>query len=122
MATAKKAAKKKSRRTVMYSTGGKKLYAVRDASGKFKDIQQYSRAHAMDIARGSSAETKAAAKKAAKKTAKKTAKKSTAKKATAKKATAKKTAPKKAAKRTTAKSAAAGVVKRLKKAIEKVTG
>jgi hypothetical protein len=118
MATAKKAAKKKSRRTVMYSTGGKKLYAVRDASGKFKDIQQYSRAHAMDIARGSSAETKAAAKKAAKKTAKK----ATAKKATAKKTTAKKAAPKKAAKRTTAKSAAAGVVKRLKKAIEKVTG
>jgi hypothetical protein len=118
MATAKKAAKKKSRRTVMYSTGGKKLYAVRDASGKFKDIQQYSRAHAMDIARGSSAETKAAAKKAAKKTAKK----ASAKKATAKKATAKKAAPKKAAKRTTAKSAAAGVVKRLKKAIEKVTG
>jgi hypothetical protein len=39
MAT-KKAAKKKSRRTVMYSSGGKKLYAVRDAGGKFKDIQQ----------------------------------------------------------------------------------
>ena len=86
MAT-KKAAKKKSRRTVMYSTGGKKLYAVRDASGKFKDIQQYSRAHAMDIKRGSSAETKAAAKKAVKKAVKKaaTVKKSAAKKSAAKK-------------------------------------
>jgi len=47
----KKAAKKKARRTVMYSSKGKKLYAKRDASGKFKDIQQYSRAHAADIRR-----------------------------------------------------------------------
>jgi len=47
----KKKAKKKARRTVMYSSKGKKLYAKRDASGKFKDIQQYSRAHAMDIKR-----------------------------------------------------------------------
>jgi hypothetical protein len=108
MATAKKAAKKKARRTVMYSTGGKKLYAVRDASGKFKDIQQYSRAHAMDIKRGSAAETTAAAKKAAKKTAKKAAKKTTAKKAT-----------KRAAK---AKSAASKVVSRLKRVLKKVTG
>ncbi|MGZ9031770.1 MAG: hypothetical protein ACXW2G_10370 [Burkholderiaceae bacterium] len=65
MAT-KTAAKKKSRRTVLYSSGGKKLYAVRDASGKFKDIQQYSRAHAMDIKRGSSAEAAAGVKKAKK--------------------------------------------------------
>ena len=72
MAT-KKAAKKKSRRTVMYSTGGKKLYAVRDASGKFKDIQQYSRAHAMDIKRGSAAEAKEGATTAAGKAAKKAA-------------------------------------------------
>jgi hypothetical protein len=114
MAT-KKAAKKKSRRTVMYSTGGKKLYAVRDASGKFKDIQQYSRAHAMDIKRGSSAETKAAAKKTAKKAAKKAA--------TVKKAAAKKTTAKKATKRaTTAKKAAGGIVKSLKRALKKVTG
>ena len=113
MAT-KKAAKKKSRRTVMYSTGGKKLYAVRDASGKFKDIQQYSRAHAMDIKRGSSAETKAAAKKAVKKAAKKTAKKA---------ATVKKTAAKKVTKRaTTAKKTAGGIVKSLKRALKKVTG
>jgi hypothetical protein len=114
MAT-KKAAKKKSRRTVMYSTGGKKLYAVRDASGKFKDIQQYSRAHAMDIKRGSSAETKAAAKKAVKKAVKKAA--------TVKKAAAKKTTAKKATKRaTTAKKAAGGIVKSLKRALKKVTG
>jgi hypothetical protein len=113
MAT-KKAAKKKSRRTVMYSTGGKKLYAVRDASGKFKDIQQYSRAHAMDIKKGSSAETKAAAKKAVKKAAKKTAKKA---------ATVKKSAAKKVTKRaTTAKKAAGGIVKSLKRALKKVTG
>ncbi|MFT3685080.1 MAG: hypothetical protein QM783_09175 [Phycisphaerales bacterium] len=46
---AKKKAKKKARRTVMYSSKGKKLYAKRDASGKFKDIQQYSRAHAADL-------------------------------------------------------------------------
>lgn len=47
----KKAAKKKTRRTTMYSSKGKKLYAVRDGDGKFKDIQQYSKAHAMDIKR-----------------------------------------------------------------------
>ena len=109
MATAKKAAKKKSRRTVMYSTGGKKLYAVRDASGKFKDIQQYSRAHAMDIKRGSSAEEKAVAKKAAKKVAKKAAKKGGAKKA-ARKSTVKKVA----------KKAANQLVKRLRSAVAKV--
>ncbi len=99
----------------MYSTGGKKLYAVRDASGKFKDIQQYSRAHAMDIKRGSSAETKAAAKKTAKKAAKKAA--------TVKKTAAKKTTAKKVTKRaTTAKKAAGGIVKSLKRALKKVTG
>jgi len=37
------------KRTVMRSSKGKKLYAVRDKGGKFKDIQQYSRAHAADI-------------------------------------------------------------------------
>jgi len=49
----RKPAKKKARRTVLYSSKGKKLYAVRDKGGKFKDIQQYSRAHAMDIKRTS---------------------------------------------------------------------
>lgn len=52
----KKSVKKKARRTTMYSSKGKKLYAVRDKTGKFKDIQQYSRAHAMDIKRKSKAE------------------------------------------------------------------
>jgi DNA-binding protein HU-beta len=56
---AKKAAKKtkkKARRTTMYSSKGKKLYAVRSADGQFKDIQQYSRAHAMDMQRHAAAE------------------------------------------------------------------
>jgi DNA-binding protein HU-beta len=52
--------------TVMRSRSGKKLYAVRDAKGRFKDIQSYKKAHAQDIKRKSKAE-KAAAKKAAKK-------------------------------------------------------
>jgi topoisomerase IA-like protein len=70
------------KRTVMRSSAGKKLYAVRAADGTFEDIQSYARAHAMDIARSSKAEKpakkktkKKAAKKGAKKAAKKTAKK-----------------------------------------------
>ncbi len=39
------------RRTVMRSSKGKKLYAVRDKKGKFKDIQTYKRAHGADIKR-----------------------------------------------------------------------
>ena len=39
----------KSRRTVLYSSAGKKLYAVRAADGTFKDIQSYQRAHAADL-------------------------------------------------------------------------
>ena len=109
MAT-RKAAKKKARRTVMYSSGGKKLYAVRDASGKFKDIQQYSRAHAMDIKRGSTAEAKVAAKKAAKKASKKVA--------GARKAVAKKVA----GRPSSAKKTAGRIVRRLKSALKKVTG
>ncbi len=50
---AKKAKKKKARRTVLYSSKGKKLYAKRDAKGRFKDIQSYKRAHGMDIKRTS---------------------------------------------------------------------
>lgn len=53
--------KKKARRTVMYSSKGKKLYAKRDAGGKFKDIQSYARAHAADIRRDSNAEQAAEA-------------------------------------------------------------
>ena len=52
-----------SRRTTHRSVSGTKLYAVRDAKGRFKDIQTYKRAHGMDIKRGSSAEGKSARKK-----------------------------------------------------------
>ena len=71
----------KARRTTHRSTAGKKLYAVRDATGKFKDIQTYERAHRADLARKSKAEVakaKAGKKKAVKKraaTKKKVAKK-----------------------------------------------
>ena len=65
--TARKAAKKKAHRTTMYSSKGKKLYAVRDAKGHFKDIQTYKRAHSMDMKRKSKAEKSAGAKKKAKK-------------------------------------------------------
>lgn len=83
------------RRTTMYSTGGKKLYAVRAADGTFKDIQTYERAHRADMAKKSTAEKKTAAKKAAKKKspARKAAKKATKK--VARKRTAKKTARRK---------------------------
>ena len=46
----------KGRRTTHRSVSGKKLYAVRDAKGRFKDIQTYERAHRADIARSSKAE------------------------------------------------------------------
>jgi hypothetical protein len=81
-------------RTTHRSTGGKKLYAVRDKDGQFKDIQTYKRAHGQDVKRVSMAET--AAKKAAKKkAAKKSAPKKAVKKAPAKKKAAKKVAKKK---------------------------
>ena len=38
------------------SRGGKKMYAVRNGDGTFKDIQSYKRAHAMDIKRKSKAD------------------------------------------------------------------
>ena len=79
------------RRTTMYSTAGKKLYAVRNPDGSFKDIQTYERAHRADMARSSAAETAGAARKVAKK--------APAKKAAAKKAPAKKRPAKKAARR-----------------------
>ncbi len=60
---AKKAKAKKAKRTTMYSSKGKKLYAVRDKKGKFKDIQTYKRAHTLDMKRKSKAETAAKAKK-----------------------------------------------------------
>ena len=61
----------KARRTTHRSTAGKKLYAVRDASGRFKDIQTYERAHRADLAKTSKAETAEGKKKTAKKAAKK---------------------------------------------------
>jgi hypothetical protein len=57
----------KARRTTHRSRAGKKLYAVRDASGRFKDIQTYERAHGADLARTSKAEVGKGRKKAAKK-------------------------------------------------------
>ncbi len=83
------------RRTTMYSKGGKKLYAVRNADGSFKDIQTYKRAHGADLRTKSAAEKLADAKRAVKKAVKKVAK---AAKKVAKKVT-KKVAPKKAAKK-----------------------
>jgi hypothetical protein len=47
---------KKSKRTVLRSSKGKKLYAVRDAEGQFKDIQSFERAHSADLAKTSKAE------------------------------------------------------------------
>ena len=73
----------KARRTTHRSTAGKKLYAVRDADGKFKDIQTFERAHRADLAKTSKAEAAKGKKKAAKK---KVAKKKAAKKAGKKKA------------------------------------
>ena len=48
------------RRTTMRSQTGTKLYAVRDESGKFKDIQTYKRAHTADMRHKSKAEKEAA--------------------------------------------------------------
>ena len=103
------------RRTTMYSSAGKKLYAVRNADGTFKDIQTYQRAHAADMRHKSKDELAAGAKKktAAKKAVKKAAKK-VAKKAVKK--TVKKAAPKKAAKKAVKKVARKAVKKAAKKA------
>jgi hypothetical protein len=66
----------KARRTTHRSSTGKKLYAVRDAHGRFKDIQTFERAHRADLAKKSKAEVAEGKKKAAKK---KTARKATKK-------------------------------------------
>jgi len=44
------------KRTTHRSSKGTKLYAVRDAKGRFMDIQTYNRAHAADMRRKSKAE------------------------------------------------------------------
>jgi uncharacterized protein YjhX (UPF0386 family) len=46
----------KGKRTTHRSATGKKLYAVRDAQGRFKDVQTYKRAHGEDVKRSSKAE------------------------------------------------------------------
>ena len=105
------------RRTTLRSRAGKKLYAVRDASGKFKDIQTYERAHRADLKKKSAAEKATAARKVAKKATKKAAKKTVkkvAKKAVKKvtRKTAKKVAKKvtrKVTKKTTRPGAAGAV-------------
>jgi hypothetical protein len=64
----------KGRRTTHRSSTGTKLYAVRDANGRFKDIQTYKRAHGADLAKTSKAEAgtkKSAAKKGKKRATKK---------------------------------------------------
>ena len=45
-------------RTTHRSASGKKLYAVRDKKGRFKDIQTYKRAHGADLKRKSKKEAK----------------------------------------------------------------
>ena len=46
----------KAKRTTLRSSADKKLYAVRDSKGQFKDIQGYKRAHGQDVKRSSKAE------------------------------------------------------------------
>lgn len=50
-------------RTTHRSVSGKKLYAVRDSQGRFKDIQTYERAHGTDVKRKSKPEGRASKKK-----------------------------------------------------------
>ncbi len=50
------------KRTTHRSVAGKKLYAVRDAKGRFVDIQTYERAHGQDLKRRSRSEKAAKAK------------------------------------------------------------
>ena len=117
------------RRTTMRSRSGKKLYAVRDESGQFKDIQTYKRAHGADMRHKSKAEKEtaqgpiekkvrkaatdavasvkssvrgavAAVQKAAKRAVKKVSTAQPAQKRTVVKAVAKKTPRKRAAKKT----------------------
>jgi hypothetical protein len=47
-----------SKRTTHRSSSGKKLYAVRDEKGQFKEIQTYERAHSQDVKRKAKSEKK----------------------------------------------------------------
>ena len=60
----------KARRTTHRSRRGKKLYAVRDAAGRFKDIQTYKRAHTADLRKTSKQERAKKARKKARRKAK----------------------------------------------------
>ena len=51
------------KRTTHRTTGKKKVYAVRDRSGKFKDIQSYKKAHGSDVKRRARSESKSSKKK-----------------------------------------------------------
>jgi hypothetical protein len=73
----------KARRTTHRSSTGKKLYAVRNASGQFKDIQTFERAHRADLAKKSGAEKATAVKAKAAKKATSSKRAGTAKKAKA---------------------------------------
>jgi hypothetical protein len=84
------------KRTVLRSSAGKKLYAVRNAAGEFVDIQSYARAHAQDIRRVSKAELAAKEKAEAKAEAEGTVKPKAKKKAKKKVAKNKKKAARKA--------------------------
>jgi DNA-binding protein HU-beta len=57
----------RARRTTHRSKSGRKLYAVRDARGRFKDIQTYERAHRADLAHTAKGEIVARKKRARKK-------------------------------------------------------
>ena len=46
------------KRTTHRSSSGKKLYAVRDSDGKFKDIQTYKRAQGQDTKKKAKKEKK----------------------------------------------------------------
>ena len=61
----------KAKRTTYRSSKGTKLYAVRDASGEFKDIQTYKRADLAKTSKTEKTARKTARKKAARKTSKK---------------------------------------------------
>ena len=87
------------KRTTHRSSAGKKLYAVRDADGRFEDIQTFERAHRADLAQKSADEGEGEAKKTGRKKARKKAapKKAGRKKAAGRKKTAGKKAGRKKA-------------------------
>lgn len=78
------------KRTTHRSTAGKKLYAVRDAKGRFTDIQTYERAHRADLKKNAKTETSKKATAAKAKSKATTKAKPVAKKAAPKKVVAKK--------------------------------